>query len=66
MEATQIAQTVVEMLLVDPPEVPQVRRIRGEDICIIANFTGQILEIRRQVAQLAQTSGVKQDDINNI
>ncbi|KAL1798835.1 hypothetical protein ACET3X_002872 [Alternaria dauci] len=51
-EARQIACTVVDMLNFEVPKVTggePCRAILAEDICIIANYTGQILELRKAV-----------------
>ena len=65
-EAKMIARTVVDMLIMDRPKDDKngLRRIRGEDICIIANYTGQVLEIQRQMHRRANEVNVKKEDLD--
>jgi hypothetical protein len=55
-EAQQIACTVIDMLRAKIPDgagVQPFRPILAEDICIIANFTGQVLEIKKAMGARA-------------
>lgn len=59
-EAEQIACTVIDMLKTNIPDATgcePYRRILVEDICIIANFTGQVHEIRKAMRARANTLG---------
>ena len=42
------------------------RRIVAKDICIIANFTGQVLEIRKAMKALAEKLEFDQKDLNDL
>ncbi|RYO28703.1 hypothetical protein AA0113_g8262 [Alternaria arborescens] len=55
-EARQIACTVVDMLSFEPPKSKgePCRRILAEDICLISNFTGQVMELRKAVKHRAE------------
>lgn len=68
-EARMIAMTVIDMIAMDPPTATkEFRRIRGDDICIIANFTGQVSEIQRTMRQCVADAKirVKQEDLDAI
>ncbi|OAL44708.1 hypothetical protein IQ07DRAFT_635993 [Pyrenochaeta sp. DS3sAY3a] len=72
-EAKMVAKTVLDMLTTKPPEAftndQPARRIRGKDIAIISNYTGQILEIKRTMKSLvAQHSRFKvgKEDLDGI
>jgi hypothetical protein len=69
-EALQIAATIIDMLATSPPSKPGlfVRRIRGADICVISNYTGQILEIQQAIRTLARQCNleVSAEDLDDI
>ncbi|KAJ4365330.1 hypothetical protein N0V83_008951 [Neocucurbitaria cava] len=65
-EAKMIARTVLDMLTMAHPEVSpnqQLRRIEAKDIGIIANYSGQIMEIRRAIRERARELSVEQEDL---
>jgi hypothetical protein len=68
-EARQIACTIIDMLMMDLPQSKggePYRRIRANDICIITNYTGQVLTIERAMKQRAAEVSVKQEDLEEL
>jgi hypothetical protein len=69
-EADLLVATIIDMLNTDPPadfEHP-IRRIRGEDICIISNYVGQISQCQKSMREVmeAQKISIKQEDLDAI
>jgi hypothetical protein len=68
-EARQIACTVIEMLTAEIPDVaggPPCRAILAADFCIIANFTGQVLEIKKALRTRAVEMKLDQTRLDDL
>ncbi|KAF2822902.1 hypothetical protein CC86DRAFT_422929 [Ophiobolus disseminans] len=67
-EAEVIALTVIDMIMLEAPNDFEhgFRQIRGKDILVIANYSGQITEIRRAVTAHAEGLNIAQDDLDDI
>ncbi|KAL6705015.1 hypothetical protein ACN47E_007418 [Coniothyrium glycines] len=71
VEANVVAMSVISMLVSEPPKdtaSTSYRRIRGSDICIISNFTGQILQLQRAMKEMVKISKMKpkQADLDDL